>query len=455
MPTVIKILFILLIVELIGAGSLIFRQVRQAAPLLPKKQDMDADTWRDLQDLAAQAKAGSSQNWLEFADALVGKGFYTYAEIAYRRSMIIDPNNLLALEGIAFCYDRTGRISESNEGYRQLLTQTDGEARQHHLYALAHNSLRLGNSDEAEDLFRQNAEFIPAKYMYCKMNVDAGRSGQVQPVIDTFLQALPRSLLFQRLKYRASLQLGQPDKAQAAADMAERSLRLIPLNFHTEFLTERDERYGFRRLFKEYQSYAEYLTPPQKQSTLHDLLDHLQGNLSPYTFIITKLLAEVAVEQKDVIGLHQTLQSLDDWGINDATTIQRRGDAYEIKGNRIQAVADWEVSVSMTSNVDLHKKLAQSYQAGQQTELCNLHLSQAALLEGQSAFRDDKLDQALDFINQSIAINPNNVWSWFYLAEIQRARLEMPAATIAYQKYLELNPTCVRPFTKTGNLARQ
>lgn len=445
MRRLIRGLFVLLVLELAGAGTWIMAHMRQASPLLPPRSSMDADTWIDLQELATRIlRNGSSQNWLDFADALAGKGFYNHAEVAYRRSFTLDSNQNSALEGIAFCEDRTGRISASNENYHRLLPRITGESRQKILYALGRNALRLEQADQAEELFRENQDFIPARYMYCKLLVDSGRAREAQPLVESFLKTVPRSLLHQRLLYRVFLELNEPEQARRAADAAERAVLLFPVNLQADDITERNERHGFRRLLAEYQKYTAYLTAEQKQSTLQDLLGHLQGELSPFTLLITKLLAEAAVQNGDAAQLKQSLQQLREWGVEDAATFERQGDAHDLAGDRKLAAADWEISVSMTPTAELHHKLADCYQALDHLELSRIHRSRALLLEAETAWHDDQLDLALEQVNQSIAQEASHPWSWYLLCQIQRARQDIQAADRAYEQYASLSPSCLR-----------
>ena len=439
-----RIFMIVIGLEMVIAGGLIVHQMRQAAPQLPSPTVMDADTWIDLQFLARRAGTGFGRSWLDLADALVGKGFYSHAEIAYRRAYQMDPDRTAALEGIAFCEDRTGRIEESNQDYRQLLTRTSGEARQQALYALARNALRLDQPAKAEKLFHENIDFIPARFMYCKLLVDSGRASEAEPLIDAFLKQLPRSLLFRKLQDQSALQQGHKEKAQAAADIAERSLLLIPVNLSTDFIRERNLQHGFLHLWDEYQKYADYLTPGQKKETLLDLQEHLRGELSPYTIPMTKLLAEVAVEQKDLQGLDRILQTWSDLGISDAVTLERQGDADDLRGEKRPAVRNWEISVSMSPAAGLHRKLAKQYQFLGEAELSRQHLSEAALLEAQAAWQDDQLDRCLELVNQSLAENDKNAWSWYFLKKVQQARGNLAAADRAYEHYRALSPPCLR-----------
>ncbi|WP_298859563.1 hypothetical protein, partial [uncultured Gimesia sp.] len=103
----VRFLLILLVIELGTCGYLVVKRLSRHIPVLPAAEFVDPLTMSDFQELAKQAEAGSSKEWITLGQAFLGQGFYTYAEICYRQAAEIDPADKVAQASYAFCLERT------------------------------------------------------------------------------------------------------------------------------------------------------------------------------------------------------------------------------------------------------------------------------------------------------------------------------------------------------------
>ncbi|MFI4876054.1 MAG: tetratricopeptide repeat protein, partial [Blastopirellula sp. JB062] len=165
MKTAIRILLILVMLEAVVAVAVLGRIAWRTAAQTPDVSVSDPLIMPHLRRLARQAEFGDAKAWTRLGEALLGKGFYAHAELAFREALRRDSQDFAAQFGLAFCLDRTGRTQESDPEYQKALRlSTDGLRPGHPgkaetLYAMGRNALRRENLINAEDLFRQNAGY--------------------------------------------------------------------------------------------------------------------------------------------------------------------------------------------------------------------------------------------------------------------------------------------------------
>ncbi|TWT60595.1 tetratricopeptide repeat protein [Rubinisphaera italica] len=436
-----RLLLLIVAAELLFGAYAFTTRNRQIGPQIPERSQTDPFSWNELNDLSKQVQLiNSSSEWQKLAEALIGKGFYIQGELAFREAVKRDSANLTAAQGVAFCLDRTGRIAESNKLYQQLVSKTSGETRQLILYAIARNHLRIEEPQTAEQLFYENYDFIPAKLMFNKLLVKSDRGEQALPLINQFLRKLPQSLLFQQVKREALIENADQAQALHAADMIERAELLIPVNFNTDFLTERNQNFGFNRHWYEYQTISEKLPPAQKLTVLQELQDSQKDYLSPYTLVLLKESARAAADAKNAEVLKHHLNQIENYEIVDAEIWELRGDLFDLTGDSDQAIQCWNKSVSMTPNNIVYQKLASLYAETEQNTKREQALADAALDTGLTAFRNNDLVTAGEMLKISSKLNSNSARCWFYQAELDRLKKQFSAAKLKYEKCLQINP---------------
>ncbi len=436
-----RLLLLIIAAELFAGAYAIATRYQQVGPQIPEPTQMDPLSWNELNYLSAQVQRhNSSSDWQTLAEALIGKGFYIQGEFAFRESVTRDPANLIAARGVAFCLDRTGRIAESNKLYQKLVSKTSGETRHLIQYAIARNHLRMEEPEIAEKLFYENYDFIPSKLMFNKLLVKSGRGQQALPLIEEFLSQLPQSLLFQQIKREALIDNAEQNKALQIADDIERAELLIPVNFNTDFLTERNQDYGFNRHWHEYQTISDKLPLAQKLAVLQELQNSQQGYLSPFTIVLLKESARTAAKAKNAEVLQSILIQIDNYEIVNADIWELRGDLFELTGDDHQAIECWNRSVSMTPDKIVYQKLANRYAETVQNSKREQALANVALAAGLTAFRNNELESARDWLDISLQKNPESAQCWFYLAELDRFKKQYVAAQLKYEKCLQIKP---------------
>ncbi len=438
----VQILGVILLAELLVTGGLAVWKYRQPAAAVPGEQWLDPLSREELRELVERTRGNRPETWLELANALLGQGFYPHAEDAFRRVLRLKPADLEleALYGLAFCLDRTGRLAESNEVYRELAQRETGERRQECLFALGRNALRVEDEQEAERLFLENDDYFPARLLRLRLLVKTGREAEALPTIQEILRRLPNSLRFQQLRYEAHWRLGQTAQARAAADAIERAELMIPVYLSTDFLTLRSQEFGWQRYWTEYLAVEKKLDANARETILVDFTQRLQDYLSPYTLLLLKKSAEVASILGNAESLQARLQQLELLGEENPQTLQLTGDLAFLQGDRERALRLWKVSAEMSPRAEVYERLSRLAEQTDNVQESKRYKARIALLKGQNEFRENRLTEAQASLQRAVSSDPELATGWFYLGEIQRFRSNQSEARSAYLRCLELHP---------------
>ncbi len=244
-----RLTLIILVFEFVLCGYLISNRLLRVTPTTPVFYLDDPFLRRKFEELSNEALVGNDLAWQHLAEALLGQGYYAYAEPNYRQALKMNPDNLEARFGLAFCLDKMGRMKESTEEYRNYLKRETRRPEQQKLifyakYAIGRNFLREENIADAEKEFRKNSKFIPAQYQLAKILIRTGRSEQALPIIEANLKKIPRSLAFHYLNYLALSELNRPEEAEVAKKKIDQSIYLVSLNFNNEYIDPFYMKYG-------------------------------------------------------------------------------------------------------------------------------------------------------------------------------------------------------------------
>lgn len=445
MKQFIRLLLIVLIIELGYCGFLVAKRLSRPVPVLPDAKYMDPLMLEDYTSLAKKAENGFSEDWTRLGQALLGQGFYSYAEQCFHQAAEMDPSNLVAKVSYAFCLERTGRMEQSTAEYEKLLPVKTREKvmfanRNHFLYAIGRNYLRSENAEKAEAAFRDNMDFQPARYQLAKLMVRSGRAEEALPLIERNLADVPNSLKFLQLKSKALEALGRTEDSIQAAENVERALAIVPVNLNTDLVKPYAVRHGIEKELDIYNRLIQQNdmdTLAIKLDEIHDLINNRP--IPQHKAILTSMI-EVEFQRNNPDRMLALIDQLKKIGIENPDLIQFRAGAYILKGEEAKAAEILEQVAQIMPTVEIHQTLANYYQAEKQIEKRDYHLAKAAKLESMMAFRSNRLPAAQEAGARSVKLNPNDAQAWFYLAESERF-LDHPAqAKKAYQRCLKLNP---------------
>lgn len=451
----ITILVAIVLVELVAAGIYLRQEVATTIPLLPKEQLNDPSIIPQLEVLADDAQDGSVDQWYRLGEGLLGKGFYSHAELAFRQSLREDPSHLKSQFGFAFCLDRTGRMEESNVAYGKVvqgaaLTPEEQAMQVYALYAMGRNSLRMEDEEQAHLLFQQNSGYPAADYQQAKLWIRSGNAEKALPLIRENLANIPFSLGFHFLDQRAQDALGDRRAAFKAKSMVDRSAYLVSLNFNTDYVAPLNAQTGIDARVTDLTEAREDEDWDRVEVIAHEVFSVI-GDSSVFAakpFVDAMLQAMIHKQQpQEVLDLVAKLKSE---GRVDAITLEAAGDAYLLLNDPTQAIECWQRALRLNPSISLHEKLADHGSVGQ-----SFHRSQVAFKQGLEHYRRNRLRSAIPKFQQAIDINPDSADAWYYLGEMYFHLDQLDEATKAYQKCSELDPRHGKALDKINYLRQR
>ena len=443
---IVRAIAVILVLELVACGYLFVQRAARPVPMLPEKTLMNPLFAEDIQPLVKQvAQTNNAYDWMRLGEALLGQGYYSHAELCFRRVLKLMPESRLAESRIAYCLERTGRTEQSSEIYRELNNSPDfsREAKREQmqsLYELGRNALREEKMGEAEKLFRQNLGFLPARYQLSKLLIRTDRADEALTLINESLQQVPGSLKFLELQHRAFQQTGDLELAEQTAQLLERAQHTIPLHPGSNFIEPFRLQYGIDRHVEEFNRKIRNRSLPELELELVKLIDQLNDSPSTHRQIFLMRLLEVQHQQQLPRKMLETVQKLNNMGINNADVLMYRAEATGMRGDWNQAAILGRRAGSMSKAADMHQRLSDILLQAGKTEESQLEQALTYRLEAMEYYRADKLAEALDKIELAVKINPDDPQSWYERGLIQEARGERKAAQSDFQECLKRAP---------------
>jgi Flp pilus assembly protein TadD len=452
----IRILLVVVIVEAAVSVGLLAYGSWRTAPQIPDVELNDPLVMPRLRELARAAEFGNSDDWRRLGEALLGKGFYAHAELAFREALRLDPQNFPSQFGLAFSLDRTGRTGESSPEYEKLLRLPEQSSDQrllkyHALYALGRNALREENVAAAEEWFRRNSGFPPADYQLAKLLIRSGRAEEALPLVERNLANIPYSLEFHFLKHRACLELGRPRAAFKAAAMMERSARLVSMNFNTDYVAPLNARLGVAAKLRELGKVSRGDDLDRIEQLSREIASLLEDAPVFTARHVEDLLIDVAARKKQPKRMLEMLDALREKGREDAFMLEYEGDAWNMLGQADKAAKCWRRALTLAPTIRLHRKLVEYYGERDPAQR-DRHLAGAALRTGIAEYRGNRLEEAIPPLREATQLNPQDPAPWYYLGEMNFHLGRFEKARAAYQHCLQLQPGHGRAAAKLAYL---
>ncbi|WP_339685094.1 tetratricopeptide repeat protein [Gimesia maris] len=443
---IVRAIAVMLVLELVACGYLFVQRAARPVPVLPEKTLMNPLFAEDIQPLVKQvAQTNNAYDWMRLGEALLGQGYYSHAELCFRQVAHLMPKSRLAESRIAYCLERTGRTAQSSEIYRKLNHRSDSsrEAKREQmqaLYEIGRNALREENTEEAEKLFRENLGFLPARYQLAKLLIRTDRADEALSLIVESLRQVPRSLKFLELQRRAFQQTGDLKLAEQTAQLLERAQHTIPLHPGSNFIEPFRLQYGIDRRVEEFNTQIGNASLPELEAKLVTLIDRLEDSPSTHRQVFLMRLLEVQHQQQLPRNMLETVQKLNNMGINNADVLMYRAEATEMLGDWNQAAILGRRAGSMSKAADMHQRLSDILQQAGKTEESQLEQALTYRLEAMKYYRADKLAEALDKIELAVKINPDDPQSWYERGLVQEAQGSIKAAQSDFQECLKRAP---------------
>ncbi len=448
----------LLAVEVAVCGWLLGRRALRMPPPLPAAFPDDPLLEPEMQAVADAADRGGAVEWRELGESLLGQGLYADAEQAFARAAALDPRDIDALFGQAFCVDRTGRVAESIAIYRRCLDLPDVAdgplgRRPFALYAIGRNHLRLGDVAAAEAAFRENDGFVPANFQLAKLLYRDGRLGEAVRIVEQLLGQLPLALELHQLKARILDAAGAPAEAFAARAAEERSAHLVESNFNTDYVRPFTQRHGIPRAFADYEQILPPLPgdpqrdPARLEARLRPLEDAVGKLRIPQRVTLAYLRADLAAAAGRTDELADSLRTIAAAGDGSVSRLELEARLRELEGDTAAARDLLGRAAAMGPTAQLHRRLAEAAERDGNEAAARQHRAREHFYRGKAIYRRNELETARREFEEASRLDPTHVASWYRLGEMAYHLGRPVEAVAAFRRVLELEPDHERAAT--------
>ena len=434
-----RILIAIVALEVLVCGGLIIRRLWHPAPPDPQLGRMDSLTAEQLERVRTRTIHGDGDDWKNYAQALLGQGFYPEAEQAFRVAVRVSPDDQEAVYGLGFCLERMGRLEESIPVLEQAASMSDDQLSETCWYQIGRNHLRLENVPEAEEAFRRIAEFPAAAFHLAKIELRTGRAAEAVPKIEPVLVQHPNSVKLIQLRARAADELGDEETAREYYDRELRGEAKLTLEYGMSFFMLYRSKYGLEKDLANCLRLRDAGTIAERVHCIDSAMRIIKSeNLIQY--------AQVYISQAEIaLGLGQPERALSlleearPLTFETPWILQLRGEAlFQLKRTK-EAQETWERSLALRATPDVHQRLALYLEGLGQSDEANRHRARAHQLMGQREYEVNRIEPAHEQFLKASDIDPSMPITWYYLGETHRLKGEIGSARSAYEKCLELD----------------
>lgn len=439
-------LLLLFIFEALLCGYFLLQRAARPAPVLPEERLMDPLFVEDIQPLVEQVtEQNRAFDWMQLGEALLGQGFYSHAELCFSQVAQLLPGSRLAESRIAYCLERTGRTELSTKKYRALHDSADNsrEAQREQmqtLYEMGRNFLREEQTEKAEEVFRENLGFLPARYQLAKLLIRSDRIDEALPLIEESLQRVPRSLKFRELQLQAYRKSGNTAAVAQAALLLERATHSVPLHPGSNFIEPFRLQYGIDRRVEDFNQRITGGSLDQLAEELEQLIAQLGDRPTTHRAIFLMRLLEVDLQRKRPERIRKTIQQLNDLGINNAEILLYGAQALELQEDAKQAARLAQRAALLSNDSVLHQRVSEILKQADEESESKIERALALRLQALQYYRDDELSKAQETIHQSLALNPDDAHAWYSQGMFQQALGQTKEAIASYGECLNRNP---------------
>jgi tetratricopeptide (TPR) repeat protein len=439
-----RLLVAFLLVECAVCGWLVGGRLLRRPPALPGGFPDDPLVGAELAAIAARADGGAAGAWLELGQSLLGQGLYGHAEAALRRAVAAEPTAIEPAFALGFALDRTGRMREGNALFDRCLALSEpgpGPSKKPFaLYQIGRNHLRDGDVAAAEGAFRRNAGVAQAEHQLARILLHSGRPKEAAEVVSRALGRIPLALELHHERMRVMEALDRPDEAFRSAALEERSAHLVEVSFNTDYVRPFHARHGLRRLVDDH--LAREATSDHASSMARlDAIDAAIGDRTIPERSATRRLRAVRLLQAGqadrVLELVAEMKAAGDRGPG---VLETEAAARRLRGEPDAALALLLRATTMEPTAARHRQLADEYDRRGDAAARDRHRAALHFHEGIAAYRQNRLDAALESLRKSLALDDANATTWFHAGELEYHLGRPEAADEAFRRALAVRP---------------
>ena len=449
-----RILWLVVLVELLVTGMFAGKRLARPQPPLPDLTYVDSATAEHIRQLAHKSENDMPEDWLALAKIYAIFGFFPAADLCCRRAAELDENSFEIAFWWGMALDRLGRTGEAIKRFEQAaelaVGQFDaGEDRSiicwHHV---GRNYLREENVEQAEAAFRKAQALPHSRVELAKILVRSERAEEAIPMLETLVAKQPTIPNFLQLLARAREATGDRRGGLESWDRVDRANDESSVDLIAKMLSDESQGFGIHRLrfeanelvrngdqdeaIKKAHEILEIDWQPQVASQLA-LAEMWRGRVGRAQSLLAQLY-----EREGPIPVHLDMVSI--------------GVIYQEMGEDAKAIDMWKRTLQVAPNLAAHARLAHCYNDASDRAQMTHHLVMAQHMQAIEAFNKNDLEFAAQAFQKTLEIDVRQPQTWFYLGECFRFLGQPQKAQQAYMSCLKLNPNHGRALASQKRL---
>ena len=437
---VVRILWCLLAAEICGAVFFVVRWLREPIPPEPALTYLHPETQSELRTLRQRVVvSGDAAAWRDLGEAYLLFGLPRQAEFCCRQAAErnLATTRTLYLWGLAL--HQQGKTSEAIEQFQRAadLTPSDADGlfdRSKCRYAIGRNLLREEQTSEAEAAFRKAGDFPPARHQLARILVRSKRTKEAVALLDAMIARYPVAAKLYQLRAEARDAQGNASGAAADRRKAGRCIEFLPSDFIVQELHQEMKRFGLPRAL---QTCQEQLRNGQFETAAKRLRSLLAARWQTQ---IAMLLAECELRlHRGAAAVKLADRLIETEGVS-LSLLHLKAQGLLISGRERDAIETWKRSLRIQSTEEVHRRLAGYFAKTKDAASEKHHRSRMLQARGVAAYRADRIADAVEDLQQAVAIDPVLDQAWYYLAACHLAGGMRQRAEDALAKCLKANP---------------
>lgn len=426
------------IVELVASAVLAITHASRPEPPLPDLSRVDDETAMALNELREVARNGDARDWRELAEGYLGTGYYKAAEQCFRRATQLDPGDMQAGYGLAFCLERTGCTSAAIPIFSAVAEVADHDLSRTCWYQTGRCFLRQDNMVDAEAAFRRIEKFPPAVYQLSKILIRTGRADEAVPLIEEYLAAVPNCLKFLQLRGKAAEALDDLKTAEKMRDRQDRGEYLTHLEYSLEFIGMLGTKFGLGSRLARGLKMKDEGTVAQQQLSLTGAVALIREHRFWQYRSAFVALAEVELALGHLDRVQELISEIRQTSYDGADLLELEGKAAYAAGRDSEAAALWKRAYLIRPSIDLCDELAMITSDPVQK---NIYVARREWIYGQQLFLVNNAEAALPHFKSANVLTPENPVILFSLGDVARVLGDNETAESCFRSCLRIQPT--------------
>lgn len=430
--------FSVIAIEVLIFGYFYCQKAFQPTPPKPNLAIVDSFTQDDLAYYRETTKLPGDWHWL--GQAYMASGYYAEAMATFARAAELMPDSPFVAFDNGFCLSRVGQLEKSNAEFQRAIDLEHPKSADA-MYFVGRNHLRNEDPISAEAAFRRAVKIPLAKFELAKILYRRGDLGEAETLLTEVVRAEKGTV--QTFVLRSQIELKRGDVIGAEKQSIEADSKWVriksPFGEQRSRLMENNSKFGFYLKAKEAMAKVAQHENRVARTKVKAVLEE-EFDLSVHDSFIKLCMFVGRIKE----ALELIEERIERFGPN-SSILLTLGDVRKMRGDDELAVEAWKQGIDINSDKfakDCCKRLADFYgiRPGEENKSF-LYQAIGAELYAKEGILLEEFKLASQQASLAVKFNPTSAEAFYLLGRSELGLGMTEAASIAFNRCLELEPT--------------